>query len=435
MPASSARPPEVTQMNVHATTTPTRTAAEQALVDGFAARVSDFPGDAATVSARDEAVERLKAGLPTRKVEAWHYTDLRRLLAKVPPHDPTAGVEPLAPVLPDSAILAVRNGIAEAAPAIEGIEIVRVAEALAEGRMASLAPLDGDDVVTRLNTAFVTDGFDLLVAEGQDIATSLELQNLHAGGQVHARFGLKAGRGSTVTVVERQAGTGEALSSSVSEVTVEDDASVRWLIVQEQDAGTSHMAQFRARLGRNARLTLFIMNAGGRLVRQEVRVDQSGEGSDFQLRGVNLLAGEGHTDVTMVLDHSAPHTTSTELLRNVATDRAHGVFQGQIRVDRIAQKTDARMACNTLLLSDDAEFSTKPELEIFADDVACGHGATVTEIDHDHLFYLMARGVDEKTARGLLVKAFLREVVEELDDEPVVEALEAKLDQWFAEHG
>ena len=112
------------------------------------------------------------------------------------------------------------------------------------------------------------------------------------------------------------------------------------------------------------------------------------------------------------------------MIRNVVTGKARGVFQGRINVHQHAQKTDAKMACNTLLLSDDGEFSTKPELEIFADDVQCGHGATVTEIDRNHLFYLMARGIDEKTARGLLVKAFVAEVIEELDDEPIVEALE-----------
>jgi len=110
------------------------------------------------------------------------------------------------------------------------------------------------------------------------------------------------------------------------------------------------------------------------------------------------------------------------------------VFQGMIRVAQAAQKTDAKMACNTLLLSDEAGFSTKPELEIFADDVACGHGATVTEIEKDHLFYLMARGIDEKSARGLLVKAFLAEVIEELEDERVIDMLEARLTRWFDEH-
>ena len=177
------------------------------------------------------------------------------------------------------------------------------------------------------------------------------------------------------------------------------------------------------------------MNAGGKLVRQEIRVKAAGEGSVFTLRGVNLLSGETHCDVTMQLDHTAPHTSSTEVIRNIVTGRAHGVFQGRINVHQKAQKTDAKMACNTLLLSDDGEFSTKPELEIFADDVQCGHGATVTEIDSAHLFYLMARGIDEKTARGLLVKAFLAEVIEEMDDEPIVEALEKLLDNWFATHG
>ena len=177
------------------------------------------------------------------------------------------------------------------------------------------------------------------------------------------------------------------------------------------------------------------MNAGGRLVRQEVRVKAAGEGSDFQLRGINLLAGDTHTDVTMTLDHVAPHTGSRELIRNVVTGKARGVFQGRINVHQDAQKTDAKMACNTLLLSDDAEFSTKPELEIFADDVQCGHGATVTEIDRNHLFYLKTRGIDEKTARGLLVKAFVASVIEELDNELLVDALEARLDEWFVAHG
>ncbi|TJV20418.1 MAG: Fe-S cluster assembly protein SufD, partial [Mesorhizobium sp.] len=145
----------------------------------------------------------------------------------------------------------------------------------------------------------------------------------------------------------------------------------------EQPDTATHLAQFKAHLGKNAKLTLFVMNAGGKLVRQEIVVRTTGEGADFTLRGINLLAGDTHTDVTMVLDHAVPHTASTEVIRNVVTGRARGVFQGRINVHQYAQKTNAKMACNTLLLSDDGEFSTKPELEIFADDVVCGHGATV----------------------------------------------------------
>jgi len=281
----------------------------------------------------------------------------------------------------------------------------------------------------------VADGWFLDIADGTVLEKPVELQNAQAGAQTHTRFAARIGDGVIATVVERQTGTGEALVSSVDNVVIGDGAEVTWLIVQEQPETVTHLGQFNAWIGKDAKLILFVVNAGGKLVRQEIRVVTKGEGSDFQLRGVNLLAGDVHSDVTMVLDHAVPHTGSREIVRNVVTGRAHGVFQGRINVHQVAQKTDAKMACNTLLLSDEGEFDTKPELEIFADDVACGHGATVTEIDHAHLFYLMARGIDEKTARGLLVKAFVAEVIEELEDEPLVEALEAKLDAWFAEHG
>ena len=421
-------------MNVHAA--PTLTPAETALVEAFAERVSEFPGDANVALRRDAAAERLKAGLPTRRIEAWHYTDLRRLLSSVPAFDPSAKPEGPRALIDGSPVLRVANGIAASAPRIEGVEVTPFSALLIAGdARAAMAPADGDDAIGAISAAFASDGFGLTIADGAEVSAPIELQNLQAGGQVHARFPVKVGAGAKATIVERQGGSGAALVSSVSSLDMGEGAEVVWVLVQEQAETATHLGQFNARLGKDSKLTLFIMNAGSKLVRQEVRVDAAEEGADFQLRGVNLLGGETHCDVTMVLEHSAPHTTSTEIVRNVATGKAHGVFQGQIRVAQIAQKTDARMACNTLLLSDDAEFSTKPELEIFADDVACGHGATVTEIDRDHLFYLMARGVDEKQARGLLIKAFLAEIVEELEDEALVAALEEKLDQWFATHG
>ncbi len=146
------------------------------------------------------------------------------------------------------------------------------------------------------------------------------------------------------------------------------------------------------------------------------------------------MGGETHTDVTFTMGHDVPNTTSTEIIRNVLFDRARGVFQGQIRVAPDAQKTDAKMACNTLLLSDDADLSAKPELEIFADDVQCGHGATVTDIDATQFYYLQARGIPAPKARALLIKAFVAEVVEELDDEPLVEALEGVIEAWLDKH-
>ncbi len=415
---------------------PVRTPAEMALIDAFGERLSLLPGNGEVVLKRDAAIEALKAGLPTRRIESWHYTDLRRLLTTVPASDDSAKAVAVKPLVAVSPVLALLNGVAAQKASIEGVTVAPVSAKLADGTYApALVPQGGDDAIGALNAALVADGWFLDIADGTMLSTPIELQNVQAGGQVHARMAVRIGADAGVTVVERQTGTGEALVSSVSNIVVGDNSELTWLIVQEQPETTTYLGQLNAWIGKDAKLTVFVMNAGGRLVRQEVVVRTTGEGADFQLRGVNLLAGDTHTDVTMVLDHAVPHTTSTELVRNVVTGKAHGVFQGRINVHQHAQKTDARMACNTLLLSDDGEFSTKPELEIFADDVQCGHGATVTEIERDHLFYLMARGIEEKTARGLLVRAFLAEVIEELKNEQIVDALEEKLGEWFQRHG
>jgi len=416
---------------------PPRAPAETALIEAFGERLSHLPGDAATAVKRDNAIEAVKTGLPTRRLEAWHYTDLRRLLTAVPAFDGTRDARPLDALIDGSSVLPVLDGVSvKRAPSIESASVRRLEEMLQDGSFAPALELRGtDDAIGAINAAFVADGFFLDIEPGAAIGKPIELQNIHDGGQSHIRLPVRVGAGAKALVVERQTGNGAALVSSVSHLLLGDDAEVTWLIVQQQPEGATHLGQFNAELGKNARLTLFVMNAGGKLVRQEIRVAAKGEGGAFTLRGVNLLAGDTHCDITMTLDHIAPHTNSTEVVRNIVTGRARGVFQGRINVHQKAQKTDAKMACNTLLLSDDGEFSTKPELEIFADDVQCGHGATVTEIDRNHLFYLLSRGIDEKTARGLLVKAFLAEVIEEMDEEPIVEALERVLDEWFASHG
>jgi|UniRef100_Q11HF2 Fe-S cluster assembly protein SufD len=412
------------------------TAAEEALLSAYSERAASLPGDERTAEKREQAVEILKKGLPNRRVEAWHYTDLRRLLSTVPAFEAATHLEQREPLLPGSVVLPVLNGIAKPMQELSDVSVATVTNELTDGSLAARLALAGtDDAIGAINAAFVTDGFALDIPADAALGHPIELQNVQAGGQVHTRFAVRAGERAKATIVERQLGDGAALVSSVSHLDVGDGAEVVYLIIQEQPDDARHLGQIYVKIGKDAKLTLFVMNTGGKLVRQELRIIAEGEGSEFRLRGVNLLAGDTHCDVTMILDHAAPHTVSTETIRNVVTGKAEGAFQGQIRVARDAQKTDAKMACNTLLLSDEGGFSSKPELEIFADDVACGHGATVTEIEPAHLFYLMARGIDEKTARGLLVKAFVAEVIEELEDEQVVEVLEGKLDAWFAAHG
>ena len=423
-------------MNIQ--TTNRLTTAESALLDAYNAQIGDLPGDGAVLSVRDRLLDELKTGgLPTRRIESWHYTDLRALLRAVPAVQPAPSLSAVRPLVSGASVLTLRQGAADAATAPEGVTIRRYADSLVDGTAAEgLREASADDAIGRINGSFVRDGLVLEIADGAELAAPLEIQSLHGAGQVHTRFPVRFGADSKATVIERHRGEGDeaALVSSISALTLGNGAEVTWIVLQEQGAADTHLGQIRVELGADAKLRLFVVNAGGKLVRQELRITVSGEGSELTLRGVNLLGGDTHTDVTLVLDHNVPHTNSTEIIRNVIFDRARGVFQGMIRVAQAAQKTDAKMACNTLLLSDDADFSVKPELEIFADDVLCGHGATVADIDRNHMYYMMTRGVPEKTARAMLVYAFVAQIVEELEEESLVEALEGIISAWLEKH-
>lgn len=419
-------------------TTSRLTAAESALIEAYNQQVGDLPGNGAVISARDRLLEDLKTnGLPTRRVEAWHYTDLKTLLRGLPAAGPAGVAAAPAPLVDSATVIVMQDGLSEAKASVGGVLLGSFDTMLREGTAApGLSVIDRDDTIGKINGSFVRDGYVLEFPEGVEIEQPIEIQALHGGGQIHTRFPVSFGKGARATVIERHAATtgDQAFVSSVSDISLEDGAEVTWIVLQEQGASDTHLGQVRIRVGADAKLRLFVINAGGKLVRQELRIDVAGEGSDLQLRGVNLLGGDTHTDVTLVLGHNVPNTTSTEILRNVVFDRARGVFQGMIKVALDAQKTDARMACNTLLMSDDAEFSAKPELEIFADDVQCGHGATVADIDDNHLYYLMARGIPRNKARAMLVNAFVAEIVEELEDEALVEALEAIVSRWLEKH-
>ncbi len=415
------------------------TVAETQLIDAYTSQIGGLPGDGDVLVARDRLFDELKrAGLPTRRIEAWHYTDLKALMRGVPAIDPSAIVKAVEPTVAGATVMPILQGQAKLGSLPDGVQATSYGDGLASGAaVGTLSARDGDDTIGRLNGSFVRDGIELRIEAGARIEAPIELQNVHATGPVHVRFPCRFGKESRAMVIERYLsnGAGAALVSSVADLKIDDGADVTWIILQTEGPDDTHLGQIKVELGANAQFRLFVVNAGGKLVRQEVHLRTAGEGSDFKLRAVNLLGGETHTDLTMTLGHDVPNTTSTEIVRSVVFDRAKGVFQGMIRVAPDAQKTDARMACNTLLMSDDGEFSVKPELEIFADDVQCAHGATVTDIDHNHLYYLMARGIPEKKARGLLINAFVAEVVEELEDEALVEALEGIITDWLDNHG
>ncbi|MFC5755253.1 MULTISPECIES: Fe-S cluster assembly protein SufD [unclassified Rhizobium] len=419
-------------------TTSRLTAAESALIEAFNQQIGELPGNGAVTALRDRLLDDLKKqGLPTRRIEAWHYTDLKNLLRNVPVQAGDAGSEALEPLIDGSPVLAVIQGRPVHKATAGDLMVSAYSEKLTDGSaIAGLDALGRDDAVGRINGSFVKDGYAVEVPDGTELEEPLEIQFVHAGGDIHSRLPVAFGANVKGVVIERHQSVTDnaALVSHVSDITVGQGTELTWIILQQQGGEDTHLGQIRVDLGADAKLKLFVINAGGKLVRQELNIKVTGEGADLTLRGINLLGGETHTDVTMVLGHNVPHTGSTEVIRNVVFDRAKGVFQGMIRVAPDAQKTDAKMACNTLLMSDDAEFSVKPELEIFADDVQCGHGATVADIDDNHLYYLMARGIPENKARAMLVNAFVAEIVEELEDEALVEALEGVISAWLEKH-
>ena len=411
---------------------------ETALVNAFESKFGASPADENRLAAIGEIKDK---GLPTRRVEAFHYTDLRALVlggwSVADRPDDKAAMEIGADfprLVKNASVLHFCNGHyfdrGEALP--DGISFVEAMPQLD-------APSDDEQMVEAINVAFADTGASIRVAPDCELAQTVGIVHAHTGGMntlAAMRSSIHAAERSTSRFIDRAIGPDGVryLHSSVVNLKLDEGATVDYILSIEEGDAAQRLAHLHVELAKDSTLNLFILNAGGKLVRQEINFDVTGECANLNISGVNLIGGESHIDVTSVITHHVPNTNATETFRNVATDRGRGVFQGQINVRQPAQLTDARMACNTLLLSDECDFSAKPELEIFADDVQCAHGATVTDLEDSYMFYLMARGIPETHARRLLIKAFVAEIVEEMEDEELIESLEARIDVWMERH-
>lgn len=380
------------------------------------------------------AEEALGQALPTRRTESFHYTDLRSLVGEFP-----AAISQADPKGDNYARLVDASRL----PIFDGKLFDDLKDELPQGvslekDVTRAQAANIDDTLVAINGLGNSDSFAVTIEGDATASKPLGLAHVaNSAGMTNVFHRVTIKEGADASLIDRYVSSEgiEHLSSAVVDLVVEKDAQATWIIIQEECTDATRLARLNVSLAENSDLKIFMLNAGGKLVRQEINVISRGENSNLDIKGVNLIGSNTHVDVTTVLSHTVPNTNSSQLFRNIMTGNGKGVFQGQIRVHQIAQKTDAQMACNTLVLSDDAAFYAKPELEIFADDVICAHGATVTELDEDHLFYLRARGVTERTARALLVEAFVDEVVEELEDEALVEALENIIAQWLDKNG
>ncbi len=437
-----------------------RTKAEQELLDLYTRAAQALPGAANPFVAalREKAIKTYASlGLPHRRIEAWKYTDLRARLDEIPPLiaplGARVGPEELEAALGEAiaALPAYRLVLVEGELRVDlsdmsdlreaGVEVGALAHMLEmppewlKSALAQANPRD-DDAVLALNTALMTGGVALRLPDGLTLEKPIHLIQLDGGGDpatMVTRNVIVAGEGASTTLLESFGSLGlKGLQrNAVTEVMVGDKGVIRHIKLQREAPETIHLNVWLANIGADARYNAFQLSAGAALARNQIYVRFDGENSATDVSGATLARGKQHCDTTLVVEHLVPGCESRELFKLVLDDEARGIFQGKIIVAPDAQKSDGKQMAQALLLSETAEFDSKPELEIFADDVVCGHGATSGQIDEDLLFYLKSRGLPEAEARALLIQAFVGEAFEAVDDETLREAFAATAAAWL----
>jgi Fe-S cluster assembly protein SufD len=430
-----------------------KTAAETALAQAFSQARGRLPGDGAIAAQRAAAFDVFaKAGLPHRRIEDWKYTDLRALMRDAKPlasppdaaakaRAKTAGVllgdvETRRLVFVDGAFVAELSDVAALEP---GLAVGSLANALSNGdptlaaHLGKLAP--ASDAAVALNTALMGDGAVIRIAAGSTIARPIHLLFVTSAKSVatFVRSLVVVEQGARAMLIESHEGPAgsDYQVNAALEIFVGDEAHVDHVKIIGEGSDALHVSTLAAAIGARARFNAFTFTAGGAVVRNQLFLKFDGEDTVAGIRGATLIKGRQHADTTLVADHAARGCQSREMFKTVLDGEAHGVFQGRIIVRPHAQKTDAKMMTRALLLSERAEADNKPELEIFADDVQCGHGATAGALDDDLKFYLMARGIPRPEAEALLIRAFVGEAIEGIEHAGLREALMDAVVAWL----
>lgn len=402
---------------------------------------------AAVQSVRRAAFDRFAAlGFPTTKNEDWHFTSASPIAEQefTPLIAASGDVsrDDLAPFTFGADgwyTLVFVNGrfaaeLSDIAKLPAGLRIWDLASAWTTApdmidRVAKLAAYD-TQAFTALNTAFMYDGAVVQIAPETDVDRPIHLlfvtDATAAKAMMHPRSLVVVGRHARATLIESYVSTSDAtyLTNAVTEVSVGEGATLRHYKMQREGARAYHVGTIEVHQARDSHYVSFSLATGGALTRTNIYTTLDGEGAGATLNGLYMLDGEQHCDHQTQIVHAQPNCFSRELYKGVLDGRSHGVFNGKVFVHPIAQKTDGKQTNNTLLLSDTAQIDTKPQLEIFADDVKCTHGATVGQIDQMALFYLKSRGVPNALARRLLTYAFAADVLETIELAEVREGLE-----------
>jgi Fe-S cluster assembly protein SufD len=403
---------------------------------------------------RRAALARLTdLGFPTVHDEDWRFTNLAPMVSTVfrsaasdGAHVDTASLAPFALSGCDGTRLVFVNGrFALEASALSvlpaGVRAGSLAQTLAGDRAALEPHLARHEDFQReafsaLNTAFLTDGAFVFVPRGTVVEKPIHIlyATVPGGAAVatHPRTLVVAGEGSQVSVVEEfvSLGDGAHLSNAVAELVVGAGSVVGHYLIQRENREAFHVSTLRGQQGRGSSLTSHTVLLGGALTRRNIHPVLAGEGGECAINGLFMANGGQHMDSYMKVEHASPRCESRQVFKGILDGQSHGVFHGRIIVHKDAQKTDAKQTNMNLLLSEDAQIDTKPQLEIYADDVKCTHGATVGQIDEEAIFYLRSRGIADASARALLLYAFAGDMLQRIQIEPVRRHLEGLVARW-----
>lgn len=381
-------------------------------------------------------------GLPTRRIEAWKYSDLDRALNE---RGPEARTTQALPSLPGARIVSFENGrletgLSDFSPdGFYPLNSVLADQTSPFGNVIGhVNPQDGHAILD-LNAAQMEEGFVFFVPKGETPGAPLHVRFNWSDGTAgapegkHIRIVIVLEEDAAATLVESHVGS-PGFATVVTELQLAPSAHLKHIRLEQLSAAGRQTAVTLGDLATSAQYRGFYLSEGGHFARHEALLKLSGEGAVAEIDGAYLAAETRHCDNTTVISHAAPMTTSRQAFRGVLSGESRGVYQGCVKVAPEAQGTDARQMSRALLLSHKATIATKPELEIFADDVKCSHGATAGELDAAALFFLRARGIPEAEARRLLVNAFLVEALETIHSEPLRATADAAVADWLALH-